>query len=327
MRNRQIFSSEGIPYPDEDVHRLEKTFEQEVMDREKDPRLEAALDRIKFETLREIFTEHAQRCGIRPEDVNFISRERIFAGAPRGAAGFFDTLKNTIGIKPPPSIFGSDLSVLHVLSHEETHAVSRSEEFLDLEVDEEAKKIDIGRASSQTGYNRFTEKEDLFRYFNEGVVERFSRQITKEYLDRDRNFAPKEEKQAFLALVGRFGGYGRNVGMVEAIIRKISSEAGVSEDLVWQGFIRGLFEGEKLDNPELEAEFNSIFKEGFMDKLKDVKGLGDYADLMAMIDGPSLQLFVFKILGMEVKALGRLGEALGKVGINKPLDDLLDRVA
>lgn len=184
-----------------------------------------------------------------------------------GVSGRYNSLTNIIILSPEKmrELFPNNeplLTVLAVLAHEETHAVIKNQITADIQITRNGnnEKRKINTLDGINGYR----KNDNFRSFNEGMVEKLSREV------RDRYVATKPDLLK-ISDPKKTEVYNFEVDIVNALIKRISKEVGVSEQTVWQGFIRGLFEGENLQDPELLEAFNAMFDKEFIEKLSRVE--------------------------------------------------------
>lgn len=60
---------------------------------------------------------------------------------------------------------------------------------------------------------------------------------------------------------------GVEVKFVDALIAKIAHETKVGQQVVWQAFIRGMYEGEEFNDPELRNSLAEVIAPDFLDKL------------------------------------------------------------
>ena len=295
MSNQEHFDLSGQKIAPKYVERIHtETQKQEVDEKEKDPRLETVLERINFDILEKIFKDYATKSGLTGK-INFLGRDRIrhFTDGDDIEASHL-VIQNLIALSFDKMKTRDDqtigLIILHKLCHEEAHAVSRLKEVLSLS--EQGNELKVKAESIASGYRQDT----LLRAFNEGVVERLAQEVFNRYLQADPAFADNAQKSFYFERLKEhpesLTDYASAVRFVEVLSKKIAQEVGVSEQLVWQALIRGLFEGEDFDSPELQSDFEDIFPESFLEKLKNQEVLGNYDELFSMInDGKLVRWF------------------------------------
>ena len=284
-----------IEFPVPDREKVAERISREA----KNPELEAVLDAVDFEDLRNIYSDVARRYGIR--SMNFITREFISTDVwnPENMAEY-DVEDNIIAIdrnkidKRFPPILSRNLLTLAYLTHEEGHATQFTEK-LSIFDENSAQYGDVVRRE-RAGYyqdttvmveDRITSRRDLFRRFNEGVNEKLSREVLLVYLERHPDFATPEE----IELLKRYYAedphelvmgkwplmYHRNVALVDHLIARISIETEVPQDVVWGSIVNGAYNG--LDLMELQGEFEEMFSPGILERINKAWLKDQYEDL------------------------------------------------
>lgn len=264
------------------------------------------LSKIDFDTMKSVFSDLLSKSSGKSIKPNVIGFKRVFL-AYRGSSydqesnTIILTSMNMLyerdradgtrerWWKQIDEVYGDrELLQLHALMHEETHAVSRNI------------CIGMGQGSDgyamyeQSGYTRVSNPEserlgkhkilefqgksiignknrrfnDIFEAFNEGVIEKISRQVLIEYLNRTGHYEKKTltfkknllENDDILS-------YSANVKLVESIIKKLSETAGLPEETVWNTLIRGVMEGETFADKEVKELFKQTFSPDFLKKL------------------------------------------------------------
>lgn len=293
MGNQEYFDPSGGKIEPRFVERIHtETRRQEVDEREKDPRLEAVLNKVDFDILKKIFQDYATKSGLTGE-LNFLGKDRIRHFTDGENEASYLIVQNLIALsyeKIKRDDQTIDLMVLHKLCHEEAHAVSRLREVLSLT--EQGNNLNVEVESITSGYRQ----DELFRALNEGVVERFAQEILNRYISADSTFADDSQRSLYTERSREnpklLTDYVNEVNLVEILLKKIAQEVGVSEQLVWQALIRGLLEGEDFKDPQLKADFTDIFPNDFLEKLKNQKVNENMDELFSLInDGKLIRWF------------------------------------
>lgn len=271
LKNRRIILDSGEHEKEDQSKIREREAAEKYRARAtENPELSKIIEQIDFKVLKAIFEETAQKCGVDPRTLNFVESDRIMHASMRICGGSYSAYDNLIGLthetlKERAEKLGVDLGlfVLSVVCHEETHATARIECYRPwLEtLDEKSVKLGYQRASLKT--HKF-----FFSLFNEGVTEKFSREVFREYVHR----TGMRDKEGIAAIERAFQTdqifyYGLPVKFVDALTLKIAYEASVDDDVVWRAIIRGMYEGEDLENSELKDFFSEIIGPNFIDSL------------------------------------------------------------
>jgi hypothetical protein len=285
------------------------------------------LRNVDFEEIKEIFSEYLARSLSRTIEPNVIGPERIVLAYTTNS---YQPEVNAISLISQNMLFDEDkidgtlerwetidgvygdreLAQLHALMHEETHAVGRN------------LCIGMGQGSDglalygQSGYKRVSNPEnamlgnqeilefqgkpivgsgnrrfnEIFDSFNEGVTERFNRQVLIEYLNRTGHHEKNAStfKKNLLENDDRLS-YSSNVKLVERIIKKLSEHTGLPSETVWNALIRGLMEGEMFADKDVEELFTQTFGPDFLKKMslaEDKEGVNQLLDEMKYISEP-----------------------------------------
>lgn len=278
-KSREIFRASGESEENEQVEASEEAARVRFVEKPaKDPELENILSQVDFGLLRGIFERIVERCGLDPRSMNFVGPERIAHSGLGLSTASYLAAENIIGIayqklRPRAEELGVDsvTAAVETLCHEETHATSRVEcRGLEQWWADPATQ----RMSTKTGYSRWVEGRnkpaDFFFYlFNEGVTEKLSREVFREYAQGSGfpdGVAVATIERAFIEKSTEVP-YGVPVKFVEALIAKLHHETGVDQKLVWQALIRGMYEGEEFRDQELRSMFAEVISTDFLDKL------------------------------------------------------------
>lgn len=296
---RQVYYAPGIPEDPE----VTKQREQNRIDPSRQnwsPEMTRFLEKIDFDLLKSIFAKRAARYGIEEKDLNFIGPERMLKIPGGFYRGYYSEKNNTILIaeKEPweqntedQKLWGNiEIEILATIIHEETHAVSKNEcvglivESSPIEKSQESTKRKIRESFlyTQSGYNRssdsgmvrYSDKNEynVFHALNEGSVEKLSREILLEYLTTKKDQNPEAIKTLSETLKNNQQslGYADEVKLVDAIVRRISSETGKTIADSWDIIVKGLFEGETFDESEAKKLFDNIFGPNFLKDLSRI---------------------------------------------------------
>lgn len=308
-KSREYFTPAGDPMDEEVIREREEEArikkvcipksEPVISERELYNEWQTVLNDVNFETISEIFAEHMKRSGVEGTP-NVLSSDRITPiSAHLGSEFTYSPAENIIYLSPMglEKRYGrlySRLGTLHALMHEETHAVSKLAHRGSLGI--ETKSVKEGdKFFTQTGYQYYESRRgsdgnweaiNLFEYFNEGVVEKFSGEVFDEYLKRDPDFSPPLEKRAFKKFLTiqqrarkfRVQRYWREVNLVDALIDRISVVLELPKEVVWKSIVCGLLTGERFSSPEVRDGFAQIFSKDFLEKLRQYNSVEDEPD-------------------------------------------------
>lgn len=215
--------------------------------------------------------------------MNFLGKERVSPDPGFLAIGSYNIKDNIIGIsyRKVETLVRSDermiadVLMLEILCHEETHANAKT---VCVGLDQPFSKSGIHK--QQAGYTISEQTYDAYRIphnqdtqhflmFNEAVTEKFAREVFSEYA-RAVHYTD-EKKIAALEAVWEDNPeasfYPKEIALLDALIAKISRETGIDAKLVWRSIVRGAFEGENLEDPELVMLFSEIIGPDFLEKL------------------------------------------------------------
>ncbi|MEK7651389.1 MAG: hypothetical protein AAB377_02570 [Patescibacteria group bacterium] len=268
---------------------------------ENSPEFEELLAKIDFNSLREIFSNIAEKSGVDSEKINFLNPERIsnsLSSKEGERMAEFSIMENIIyasheEIKRYSSDMGlnKDLMVLQVLCHEETHAISYTscvglKEFIRNKngVIETQSGFSIGTIQKENESSQFN---SLFRFFDEGVTEKIAREITSEYLDKNPDFSKTENVKEFEDVLYSKKGkmpYDGSVLFLEGFIKKIGLAVGLDEETVWHAIIRGKIEGINFNDTEFKNSFSEMFPPNFFYDLSKVSSDGQMFNLIERLD-------------------------------------------
>lgn len=263
------------------------------------------LDGIDFSYLRKEYEDIARKSGINPDTLNFLEPDRILPYSSRRrrsgvmlggyTRGAYDIESNVSSIDwgllesahaDEGRAWLLPFHLLKALTHEEAHAVSKgvcSDSMSDDEIVqirrtgyEDRKRVYELTKDEEGGEEYFEERvvELNFRAFNEGVVEKLSQEVLTRYVQNanDKNFDAETAKR-FLAWHEenpQLKSYQDEVLLVESFVSFIAAAANVPESIAWQGVVRGLFEGDAFDTPEIRAAFSEAAGFDLVENLNNV---------------------------------------------------------
>lgn len=235
------------------------------------------LENIDFDKIKEIFLNRIAKFGIGEDTINVVPKEKIEPAEGDLYSGYYNEEKNIILLENAVDEehrqeirerYGSEaLQFLKYLLHEETHAV--------------AKNIPNDNGSSQNGYFRRLKasnesykkwkRGELFHGLNEGVIEKFSREIFFEYVKQVK--WPKHEVDVYrnsTKLESQDWGYSKDIELIEVIVNHLANKNNIAKEEAWELMVGGLVQGETFENSELERIFSDSFGTGFLKDLAKI---------------------------------------------------------
>lgn len=210
---------------------------------------------VDFETLRSILADFYRRSGGKPDTMNFVPPERIMAQNDLGDRRmlYYEGVENRITFSvndfqqysrehPNAPI---DENFRLSLVHEEVHASSRSSD-ANPETATETNPMRTGYSESFPGMSPLRAN---FETLNEGVTEKHARTVCRQYLERlhGKNSAQVKEFDEYLESNREMLPRQLEVTFIEFLCDRISETAGVDRGVVWQAFVRGMYEGKGLE--------------------------------------------------------------------------------
>lgn len=272
MRSREFLQFNGQPEDAETLTEHEASVDQEIKETNRDPEFEKLLAKIDLDWLRQRFGQVLSHTDVDPATLNFIPADRITSDRSLESSGMYSTRDNQILVNPEKIKeqqerwqVPAELVLLEIFTHEQIHAVSKTQNVGLFE--------DNPEYSLRTGYSLFrgnskneSKEMDTYTMFDEGVTEKWSRQIYQEYLQAHPDLADPESVKRFQNMISTDGWakvYDLEISLVEAMMAKLAKETGVSTETVWQAILRSKLEGEDLDHPD----FQELAKQFFSDKV------------------------------------------------------------
>ncbi len=298
MKSREFFTTDQNPEDEEDISKLEQESFERISRRantneQENKSFQEALSKIDFKDLKEMFSADAVRSGIEENELNFVEASTIVntkrEGEQRSADAFYTMLANRIslnyeGIKQCAAEAGvsSELYLLHVIAHEETHAVSK----VSCQGISELDRREVGQGSIQSGFKgdivvpmdaggkkKYFHKAAFFG-FDEGVTEKYAREeILYPYIENHADFSSKEDLEKHKANLSRKdknGFYKNEVAMVEAFVRALSRSTGFDTETIWKGMIHGKFSGNTMNEAGTYKLVEKMIGAEILDNIKNL---------------------------------------------------------
>ena len=260
--------------------------------KELDPGIKRILYKIDFELLRKIYSEIATKSGLDVNQINFIDKDQIASKSGEGEA-VYNLVYNKLAFNPElykalvlnegavEEKGGAEAIILQMLCHELVHATNRQVIIGTREFKQDKKE------EAQLGYHhaRVIEdsrgdrgQENSYRAFNEGLTEMLANRIAVRYLS-SRNLAdPEMDKWAIGVLQAppdtksywfkANKPYTLYRALAEQIVKRLSQETGLDEEMVFNAVVRSQYEAQSLDDPELKGLLVEIFGKDFMQDLR-----------------------------------------------------------
>lgn len=266
MQHREFFNSKNIKTSSQEMHDLtEEAFNKLKTRQNKDEaqqkEFRETLSKINFDDLKQLFKEDLLKSGI--DNFEFVDADRILdiASGESSTEGSYRVEPHAIVfdfkcLRDKAEKFGlpTELYMLYILSHEETHAASKTDCRGLTEVNTKEKGVlrlkhgyleETVSALDEENYFNI----DKFRGFDEGMTEKISREeIFAAYLKNHPEFAKKEDVSKLTEFVGKHDEvfYNAEIKMVNAVIKAISRSGGVDETVAWEALKQGKFSGDNF---------------------------------------------------------------------------------
>ena len=295
-KTREFVSIKGQQETDPATLELEEIEGQQELDKE----IEKILTQIDFDLLEKLYFEIATKSGLDPLTINFVGRDRITGYDKPETSATSQIARSKIYLNKSAQIeeakrlnLSLEAVVLHNIVHEEIHLVNRA--FYRGLYEYNSNQSD--NSEQHTGYNfirHYADKRgkdaanNSFSLFNEGVTEKLSREISLRYVTSKGLSDPAQTQQA-IKIFNNFPTtrnedviqvYDLAVYLIDLMIQIISKISGFSQEKIWQGIIRGQFEGENLTTGGLRILMNETFGKNFMQRLENANG----DDLLKLIE-------------------------------------------
>ncbi|OGH89016.1 MAG: hypothetical protein A2537_01245 [Candidatus Magasanikbacteria bacterium RIFOXYD2_FULL_36_9] len=270
------------------------------------PELNKLKKDIQWDVVWKIIDEIAKKSGIDPKDLN-----KLYPNSIVGLKDFqLDKIDddpllgvylpklNAIGIdfdkikdNAKDTKVNEKLIAIMTIFHELVHSVAI--------VTLDSKEFQYGNAnivnqSVQTGYHStekvvdfekgktvFKKYTDRFFAVNEAITEEMAFELFKEYAQRTGDIS-KLDIDEFTKNIHRSDKFDLNFAIkcLKKMCDIVGIKAGVQGDVVWKGFVRGVFYDKTLEKSDVKKWFSDAFSPGFLEELAEIKISDDFAILM-----------------------------------------------
>ncbi len=277
--SREYLQSSGVPEDPGSVAEHEAEVRQEINETERDPELERMLAKIDWDWLKQKLASPLQHTDIDPASLNFLTPERITTDDSLESEALYSIRDNQLLIKieeiqevQKQWQVPLELMFLYLIAHEEVHIVSKSE-CVGLFGDDP-------KYTLRTGYSLFhgndkdeSREFDTYTVLEEGLTDRWAREVVLEYLQAHPDFADAAGTAEFRAKLTDdhwHKKYDLEVSVVEAMIDHLAQETEVKPETVWNAMLRGKLEGEDLTRQDFQQLARQFFSKKFLEQLKTV---------------------------------------------------------
>lgn len=304
MRSINTFKqNQRVPNDNEFAQRDYNEFRKYFKDY---PELNKLKNSIEWDVFWKIVNEIAVKAGIDPKQLNVLNKNSIIGidGFPRTQEDNIDTLGvyaphlNAILINydlikktAKDEKVSEDLTAIHSIFHELVHSFSNFQfTHKELTVGHDtvgavstnmgyySSDVAVGIRRDQVVYSNGTKK---FQLVNEAVTENLSNDIFSEYLQRTGSYS-KNEIDTYQKTLNEseFYIYNELVRGLKKMCDMVGKKTGVQGNIVWQGFIRGIFYNKTLEDKTIKKWFADAFSPTFLDTLSELKEIEDFSTLM-----------------------------------------------
>lgn len=269
--------------------------------------LDQWIDGLDFKVLRSIFEEYAVKSGVAPDRMNFISRDRVYLSPDLlpDKDFVYKMIANVVLLngKNYAKLFskeGSDSILIYIqflqgISHEFSHVTAQSECVLREGKDQDDVSVSASRyvGGLHAKYTKMRDVSDIydrkdveaFSLLNEGITERISHEVLSEYIRRVP-VASVDNMQQIVGLSLEIDlkdplekGYAIPRLLLVALTSVIAESTGVSESLVWRGFVQQYYAGE-LKPDQIADLLDDTLGKGFGRRLAFAKNKADLRELV-----------------------------------------------
>lgn len=289
MQSREMFSAPGIPETDEAKEKREEEaliylIELKKLKGKDTRQWQELFKHIDFDLIKKILERVAGRCGIKPEEMNFVASDRVYYSYDWLDSGSYASEVNIIQISGQGA-FGEhyvseQVDTLHALMHEEIHAVSRNTctGFSDVETEVGSITTSIElQTGLQQGKREAGDYKRSFNALNEGVVEKLARELTLEYMNEtgwnSGSVWDPDGKRAFMNLLNSHAdemAYPYPIILVDSLVNKLGEKSGQDKRVIWQALVRALMHGEKFEEEDVALLFAESFGSEFVRDLSEL---------------------------------------------------------
>lgn len=220
------------------------------------------LESMDENALHMIFIELIGHTGRSHEEINFVpfSKVQIVNALSLGWTGLYSSLSKQISLNAK-SLSENPARTLHVLIHEELHAISDSSHFVSTE-EFEIKDIKMGvhNVITKRPTDKMFSDEDIvvdqYEAANEGITELITNSIVDEYLKRtgDTNLYGKDQLEQSVQFSKYEHSYSKYQNAIRFFISVISTISNIPEDVVTASITRTYLRSSQILPPELQSE-------------------------------------------------------------------------
>lgn len=225
------------------------------------PETREFMQQFDFGRLEEIFRTYAEKAQYPSDKINVVRPPNIFFATGdvpyRGEyhtdlKGF--TFNEEMLRRPGVSLEKRLSNGIYTTVHEEVHAVTHTDH---------SQREDVGYHKGKS-----------FRLWNEGVTDRWAREVAEEYVRSTAQVVPADYKPDLVRTP--------EVDLVVLTSKKIAESAGVAERTVWEAIIRGALEGQDFNSPAFRKDYEAVLGSEFFNRLssasedEDLLGLAHY---------------------------------------------------
>ncbi|MEI8223563.1 MAG: hypothetical protein WCG20_00395 [bacterium] len=242
--------------------------------------LQESIESVDRELLQSIFDERLRTYGVTSRAL--VSKDSFTFDLPQELKAFADYSYREQKMRFSPywleyrfGAINPRLGICLIECHEQTHHMSHQACNLISEDDQqfvvrnvvglrEAYQVNVKEESGQV---KKTSSAHLFTALNEGLTEMFSREILREYLTRDTQYASQESVDNFFEKLPQLEiPYNPVIELVQQLIDAVAIKAVIEQSVVREALYAAMFRGEAMSDPVLVQAFDEMFGEGFTQK-------------------------------------------------------------
>lgn len=270
------------------------------------PELNKLKKEIQWDVFWKIVEETTAKSGINPADLNKLNQNTIVGikdlVLPKtegfGVMGMYLPMLNGVAIDfdkikrmATECSVNEKMIAINTIFHEYVHSLSKINISNKVITDGFNEVWDV---SSQVGYGSahtaaafagdkmvYKKETTKFTAVNEAVTEGMAFEIFKEYVQRTGDFFHQD--MAYYTK-NYYDSNKRTYNILIQNLKKIcemaGANAGVDSDVVWKGFVRGIFYGKTLENSDIKKWFAEAFSPTFLDELGSANDEATFSELM-----------------------------------------------